>query len=208
MDQAAADPSVNRATLVIVNGAQGGRDAQSWTKAGNNVYDVVRDERLRPLGVTEKHVQVVWLKQANAGPKISLPDTSADTYQLERSLGEIVRAPDWVSIGQNASTCSRMHSIEARQVLPQTLGVPGSECPVVSCASDVSRSSSPTSGAAFFTASTASSAATSICCPVPRVLRSAYMGRPRPRANVAPPCDLAHGEETGRALPACLARQQ
>ncbi|CAN5807533.1 hypothetical protein BH20GEM3_BH20GEM3_09040 [soil metagenome] len=92
MDQAAADPSVNRATLVIVNGAQGGRDAQSWTKAGNNVYDVVRDERLRPLGVTEKHVQVVWLKQANAGPKLSLPDTSADTHQLERSLGEIVRA--------------------------------------------------------------------------------------------------------------------
>ncbi len=92
MDQAAADASVNHSTLVIINGAQGGRDAQSWTKAGNNVYDVVRDERLRQLGVTERQVQVVWLKQANAGPKASLPDTSADAYQLERSLGEIVRA--------------------------------------------------------------------------------------------------------------------
>jgi hypothetical protein len=91
LDQAAADESVNDSTLVIVNGAQGGRDAKSWRSATNNVYDVVRDERLRALGVTEKQVQVVWLKQANAGPRASLPDTSADAYRLESSLGEIVR---------------------------------------------------------------------------------------------------------------------
>jgi hypothetical protein len=73
LDQAAADPSVNRSTLVIVNGAQGGRAASSWTSPSSAVFGVVRDDRLSRFGVTEKQVQIAWRKQANGGPSVSLP---------------------------------------------------------------------------------------------------------------------------------------
>src|SRR5206468_10715205 len=39
MGQAAADPQVNKSTLVIVNGAQGGRDATNWTAASMPTFD-------------------------------------------------------------------------------------------------------------------------------------------------------------------------
>jgi hypothetical protein len=92
MGQAAADASVNKSTLVIVNGAQGGRDALTWITPESQTFDIVRDQRLSRVGVTERQVQVVWLKQADAGPRGELPATDADAYTLENRLGSIVRA--------------------------------------------------------------------------------------------------------------------
>jgi hypothetical protein len=90
--QARADPAVNHSTLAIVNGARGGQDAETWDSPADPNYDRVRDERLAPLGLTEGQVQVAWVKEANARPIMSLPDRGADAYQLEASLGRIVRA--------------------------------------------------------------------------------------------------------------------
>ncbi|HEV8304996.1 MAG TPA: hypothetical protein VGQ25_08555 [Gemmatimonadales bacterium] len=92
MGQAAADAAVNTATLAIVNGARGGQDAQTWDAATDANYDSVRLNRLTPLGLTERQVQVAWVKQADAGPRDSLVSSQADAYQLEMRLGNIVRA--------------------------------------------------------------------------------------------------------------------
>jgi hypothetical protein len=92
MGQAAVDPAVNRRTLVIVNGARGGQSATTWDEPFKLNYDRVRDDRLTPLGLTEKQIQIAWVKQANPRPALSMPDPGADAFQLERSLGNIVRA--------------------------------------------------------------------------------------------------------------------
>ena len=92
MGQAAADTAVNHATLTIVNGARGGQDAGTWTSATAANYDSVRLNRLAPLGLTERQVQVVWLKEADAGPTRSLPAAQADAYVLETRLAAIARA--------------------------------------------------------------------------------------------------------------------
>jgi hypothetical protein len=90
--QATADPAVNHATLVLVNGAYGGKAAPSWTSASSPEYDRVRDTWLRPLGLSEQQVQIAWVKVANEQPRVALPDTTADAYVLERQLGAIARA--------------------------------------------------------------------------------------------------------------------
>jgi hypothetical protein len=90
--QAAANPVVNHTTLAIVNGAKGGQTANLWASPTAANYDRVRDEQLTPRGLTEKQVQAVWLKEADAGPTMSLPSANADALQLERHLGNIVRA--------------------------------------------------------------------------------------------------------------------
>jgi len=90
--QAAADPAVNTATLVLVNGAQGGKSADFWDSPADPDYDRVRDTRLAPLGLTEQQVQIAWVKVANPQPNTSLPAAMADAYTLETQMGNIVRA--------------------------------------------------------------------------------------------------------------------
>ncbi|HEY0996893.1 MAG TPA: hypothetical protein VGD77_12940, partial [Gemmatimonadaceae bacterium] len=90
--QAAADPAVNHTQLVVVNGAYGGRAASSWTSPTMPDYDRVRDSWLTPLGLSERQVQVVWIKQANPGPRVALPATNADAYLLEASIAQALRA--------------------------------------------------------------------------------------------------------------------
>jgi hypothetical protein len=92
MGQAAADPAVNRSTLVLVNGARGGQTAAAWVSPASAEYDRIRDQWLRPAGLSERQVQVAWVKVANANPTRALPDSAADAYVLERQIGEIVRA--------------------------------------------------------------------------------------------------------------------
>jgi hypothetical protein len=92
MGQAAQDPTVNKSSLVIVNGAQGGAVASDWTSATDPTFDVVRDDRLAKLGMSERQVQIVWLKEADPAPSRSLPDPNADAYTLETYLASIVRA--------------------------------------------------------------------------------------------------------------------
>lgn len=92
MGQAAADAAVNHTTLVLVNGARGGQTAQTWDSPTDANYDSISLNRLPVLGVTEKQVQVAWVKVANAGPRDSLPSTASDAYQLETDMGGVVRA--------------------------------------------------------------------------------------------------------------------
>ncbi|MCX5676608.1 MAG: hypothetical protein NTX87_16530 [Planctomycetota bacterium] len=54
--------------LVIVDGAQGGKDAALWNARENTpVWDVAA-RRLEAAGVTAKQVQVAWVKHARIGP--------------------------------------------------------------------------------------------------------------------------------------------
>ena len=61
-----ADPDKSP-KLVIVDGAQGGKDAAAWTnvddKGTNGVWEEA-DRRLKAAGVTPRQVQAVWIKQA------------------------------------------------------------------------------------------------------------------------------------------------
>jgi hypothetical protein len=65
--QVADADAAKSASLVIVDGAQGARTASVWAREDADVWGVVA-ERLRTAGVTAAQVQVVWLKQAEAGP--------------------------------------------------------------------------------------------------------------------------------------------
>jgi hypothetical protein len=92
MGRAAADPAVNHTTLAIVNGAMGGQTASTWDSPTDPNYDVVRDTKLIPQGLSEAQVQIAWVKVANAGPTVSLPAANSDAYTLETQMGNIVRA--------------------------------------------------------------------------------------------------------------------
>jgi len=92
MAKVAADPAVNKTTLVLANGASGGQTAPFWDSPTEPNYNRVRDTVLAPKGLSEKQVQILWLKVANAGPSVSLPNTNADAYQLKASIGAILRA--------------------------------------------------------------------------------------------------------------------
>jgi hypothetical protein len=54
-------------SLVIVDGAQGGQDAERWNHDGANTWKVV-EERMKAAGVTSNQVETVWLKQARIAP--------------------------------------------------------------------------------------------------------------------------------------------
>lgn len=92
MGRAQADPTVNRTTLVMVNGAFGGQDALTWASPAAANFDRVRDTRLVPAGLSEKQVQIAWVKLANKTPALSLPSPAADAYNLLRYLGDVTRA--------------------------------------------------------------------------------------------------------------------
>ena len=92
MPLAALDPAVNHGTLAIVDGASGGQTADTWDSPTDANYDRVRDTRLAPRGLTEAQVQVAWVKVANAGPTIALPQAASDAYRLVTQTGNIVRA--------------------------------------------------------------------------------------------------------------------
>jgi hypothetical protein len=91
------------AKLVIADGAVASQDANKWLDPNPahclpsnppwcNNYNRVAAQVLPPLGVTEKQIQVIWIKEADANPTVSLPSASADAYTLEGNLGQIVRA--------------------------------------------------------------------------------------------------------------------
>jgi hypothetical protein len=110
--QAESNQFVNKNNFKIVNCARGGQEASVWldpvkqlTTGGNwffNNYDFC-DLRLGNVGLSPEQVQVAWIKVANAigwtsptdgtiPPRLSLPDTNADAYLLEKRLAQIVHA--------------------------------------------------------------------------------------------------------------------
>ncbi|HMN39835.1 MAG TPA: GC-type dockerin domain-anchored protein [Phycisphaerales bacterium] len=90
--QAAASPAVNHSSLVIVDGAIGGQSTVTWDSPTDPNYDTIRTTRLGVAGVTERQVQAIWIKLADPGPTVSLPDAGANAYTLEQGLGNVVRA--------------------------------------------------------------------------------------------------------------------
>lgn len=92
MGLAARQPEVNHEQLVLVNGALMSQSADSWTTPQAANYDRIRDSILTPLGLSEKQVQIVWLKVANNWPTMSLPSKQADAYVLLSSMGNILRS--------------------------------------------------------------------------------------------------------------------
>ncbi|HMN95120.1 MAG TPA: hypothetical protein PKC43_02025 [Phycisphaerales bacterium] len=65
--------------LVLVNGAQGGQDVTQTADPGSDYWHVL-EQRLATAGVTSAQVQVVWLKQALAGPSGSFPASAMPLY--------------------------------------------------------------------------------------------------------------------------------
>jgi hypothetical protein len=92
MQFASTSPDVNHSKLVIVDGAAGGQTASTWDQPTDQNYNRVRDEELAPWGLTEAQVQAAWVKVANAGPSVSLPNPNAEAYVLQQQMGNIARA--------------------------------------------------------------------------------------------------------------------
>jgi hypothetical protein len=77
--------------FVFVNGAQGGMTAfriQNPDNADGAKYWSEVDARLKKAGVTRDQVQVIWIKQADAGPQSGFP---AYAKTLEAELARIVQ---------------------------------------------------------------------------------------------------------------------
>ena len=83
------DPSRNP-KLVIVDGAQGGQDATRWTNATTGAWTNVPN-RLSAAGVNSNMVQVLWIKQALAGPN-NYGAFPLHAQALQNNLEQIVRA--------------------------------------------------------------------------------------------------------------------
>jgi hypothetical protein len=87
---AGRDPDRNPA-VVIVNGAQGGMTAARIQNPDDNgsgtKYWTTVDERLKAAGATRAQVQVVWIKEADAGPDQGFPKYART---LEEELVKVV----------------------------------------------------------------------------------------------------------------------
>jgi hypothetical protein len=93
--QAQSDPAKS-GRVILVDGAQGGRDAADWADPDAGVRPDrpsvwgVLDERLGRAGVTAAQVQVAWIKQARRSPA-ALGAFPAHAKALEGDLAKIVR---------------------------------------------------------------------------------------------------------------------
>lgn len=81
-----ADPLKNP-NLVIVDGAQGSRDAIDWASPNSTTWTTA-NTRLTQAGVNPQQVQVVWLKQQIGGDNLGAFPTGVNT--LRDALREIV----------------------------------------------------------------------------------------------------------------------
>jgi hypothetical protein len=83
------DPSLN-SRVRIVDGAIGGQDAVEWTNANAGTWDMVISQRLVAASVTTNQVQVLWLKQALAGPR-NYGNFPLHAQALQNQLATILR---------------------------------------------------------------------------------------------------------------------
>ena len=73
--------------VVLVDGAQGGKDAAAWNNS-EGPWQVL-DQRLRSSSATAEQVQAAWLKQALIQPS-RLGEFPAHAKKLEEDIGKIV----------------------------------------------------------------------------------------------------------------------
>jgi hypothetical protein len=83
---AISDPRKS-ASLVVVDGAQGGQTAQIWADPDAKPWGVA-EQRLEAAGVKVAQVQVLWIKQANASPKAG---REAEIKRLQDDMEKLVR---------------------------------------------------------------------------------------------------------------------
>jgi hypothetical protein len=74
---AEGDPR-KRSAVVLVDGAQGGADAEAIARPSAPYWDMV-DQRLNAAGATPAQVQVIWLKEAIAGEHRPMPSACRRT---------------------------------------------------------------------------------------------------------------------------------
>ncbi|MFE2341174.1 hypothetical protein ACFXCR_16960 [Streptomyces sp. NPDC059431] len=74
--------------LVLVDGAQGSKDATAWANPADTTWSVLAS-RLNAAGVTPAQVQAVWLKEQIVGDNLGTFPTGADN--LADTLGTITR---------------------------------------------------------------------------------------------------------------------
>jgi hypothetical protein len=79
-----ADPQKSPQT-VIVDGAQGGQTAQVWASMDRPWDEAAR--RIEAAGVKPTQLQVLWIKQANAGPSAGWP---AETDRLRDDVKKLI----------------------------------------------------------------------------------------------------------------------
>lgn len=85
-----ADPAKD-AQVVIVDGAEGGQSAEVIANP-NAAYWTTVMNRLAQAGVTAEQVQVLWLKEALAGPMSGFPKHAEDLRDLLKSISQILRS--------------------------------------------------------------------------------------------------------------------
>ncbi len=83
---------VKRANVTILNGAHAGATVDAWVSTSSQAYTRVLDSVLRPAGITEKQVQVIWAKFALPYPTSSLPRADADAFAVLTDAGQVLRA--------------------------------------------------------------------------------------------------------------------
>jgi uncharacterized coiled-coil DUF342 family protein len=84
-----ADPR-KAAHVVVVDAAQGGRDAPAWAKADAQTWQVA-EQRMQAAGVSPAQVQALWIKQAIAGPHAGFPSETERLRDLERDIVTIAK---------------------------------------------------------------------------------------------------------------------
>lgn len=90
--QMADEDARKNGKLVIVDGAQGGKDAAAWAVGeGKEAVWQVADQRIKAAGVTNQQVEVVWIKQALAQVASKYGEFSKSADVLRDDVAEIVR---------------------------------------------------------------------------------------------------------------------
>jgi hypothetical protein len=73
------------APVVIVDAAQGGKDATAWASADAQPWQVAA-QKLQGAGVSPAQVQAVWIKQALMGPREGFPSETERLRDREREI--------------------------------------------------------------------------------------------------------------------------
>ncbi len=89
LTDAAADSAVNSTNLVLVNGAENGKDANQLADITNSYWTTNIPNALSGKSVTAKQVVAAWVKDADASPQGTFPTGDATT--LKNNLEKIAQ---------------------------------------------------------------------------------------------------------------------